>query len=375
MLNRLLLVHSYFPDFQIQGHSSAADVVHMQAAIRSLHDGTPIDCGSAGTVLRFMALRASRLPGKFTLTGSERLFARPQDELVKILRQLGVQAELGPGTLTIEGSGWKMHGDTLLVPSQRSSQFATAVLFNAWELPFDLYVSLGGRPISEGYWHMSVQMVQSLGMKTDFWDGDFRVPRGQKPTVMDFAAEIDMSSAFAIAGAAAVGGQATLSDFPQRSLQPDAAFTSILERMGVPVVRTVHGLKIDQAKRLNGVVVNLRSMPDLFPVLAALCTLADGDSELAGAPHLAHKESDRIQRMVELIRATGRPVEALNDGIKITGAPVVPASSIRFDCAEDHRLAFAAAILKLAGMPIEILNPQAVNKSFPEFWGLVGCPP
>ena len=64
MLNRLLLVQSYFPDFQIRGTSLAADVVHMRAALSGLHDGSTIDCGSAGTVLRFMALRASRQPGE-----------------------------------------------------------------------------------------------------------------------------------------------------------------------------------------------------------------------------------------------------------------------------------------------------------------------
>lgn len=374
MLNRLQLVQSYFSDFKIHGESAADDVALMRAAVSGLHSGQIIQAGAAGTVLRFMALRASRLPGRFEFTGTARLFARPQEELTRILRQLGVHAQLSESSLVVESAGWKLHGDTLLVPSVRSSQFATAVLFNAWDLPFDLYVSLGGRPISEGYWRMSVQMAQSLGMKIDFWDGDFRIPRGQKPTCQEFTAEIDMSSAFALAGAAAAGGQVTLTDFPERSVQPDAAFVSILERMGVPIQRSGHGLRIEKAKRLNGVAVNLKSTPDLFPVLAALCALAEGNSELLGASQLVHKESDRIQKMVELIHAIGRPVEACSEGIKITGSRMAPTATVRFDCAEDHRLAFAAAIFKVAGVDIEILNPESVSKSFPEFWRLIGCP-
>ena len=171
MLNRALLAQSFAPELKIHGDSKAEDVEVMRAALKALAGHQPIFCGAAGTVLRFMALRASRVPGKHLLTGSRRLFERPQAELLKILRQLGVDARLGPDSLEIEGAGWKVQGDTLLVPSDRSSQFATAVLLNAWGLPFDLYVSLGARKVSTGYWKMSAQMAQRLGMKIDFWDG------------------------------------------------------------------------------------------------------------------------------------------------------------------------------------------------------------
>jgi 3-phosphoshikimate 1-carboxyvinyltransferase len=375
MLNRLLLVKSYFPDLHVSGDSDADDVIKMQQAIGALHAGRDIDAGAAGTVLRFMALRASRVPGRHRIVGSPRLFTRAPEELARILWQLGVQAEFGPDSLILESTGWKVHGDTLLVPSQRSSQFASSVLLNAWDLPFDLYVSLGGGRVSEGYWRMSVQMAQRLGMKIDFWDSDFRVPRGQKPQVFESSAEIDMSSAFALAGVAAVGGHATFVDFPEPSLQPDAAFVDILERMGVPIVRGGHRLKVEKAARLNGVMVNLKSTPDLFPVLAVLCTLAEGESELFGAPHLVHKESDRLARVAELIRAMGRVAEVREDGVKITGPRAqARAEKIVFDCDHDHRLAFAAAVVRQAGFNIEIRHSEVVSKSFPRFWSMLGWP-
>ena len=118
-----------------------------------------MDCGDGGTVLRFLALRASRIEGRHRLTGSPRLFSRPHEELMKILSQLGIAAEFESESLTIESAGWKPQGDTLHVPSHRSSQFASAVLLNAWDLPFDLYVSPTGAGISEGYWRMTQKMV------------------------------------------------------------------------------------------------------------------------------------------------------------------------------------------------------------------------
>lgn len=376
MMNRALLAQSYFPDLKIHGDSTADDVRLMKEALASLRAGRAIDCGSAGTVLRFMTLRAAREPGKHRLQGEKRLFERPQQELQKILSQLGVQSHFGADHLEIEGTGWKMQGDTLVVPADRSSQFATAVLLNAWDLPFDLFVALGGRKVSEGYWKMSERMAIQLGMKMDFWDGDFRIPRGQKVTAQEIHIETDMSSAFAVAAVAAVSGRATLTDFPEMSVQPDAQFVSILSGMGVPVSKSSQGLKVERTSRLNGVRVNLKSTPDLFPVLAALCALAVGESDLYGAPQLVHKESNRLEAMAAIIEQLGRKVLRKDDGLQILGEePVKPGSPVDFDSDQDHRLAFAGAIFKAAGLPVKILNPGVVRKSLPEFWNILGWAP
>jgi len=345
----------------------------MKAAIAALEAGKEMDAGSAGTVLRFMALRASRVPGEHRIIGHRRLFERPQQELLKILKQVGVEAKLTETSLELKGQGWRMHGDTLLVPFERSSQFATSVLLNAWDLPFDLYVSLGQQKVSEGYWRMSTRLAQDLGMRIDFWDSDFRVPRGQKINRTEYTAEVDVSSAFAIAAIAAVSGTATFLDFPAVGLQPDVGFVTILERMGVPRTLTATSLKVDRALSLSGVSVNLKTMPDLFPVLAVLCALAKGESDLYGAPHLIHKESDRLNQIASLLNLLGRDVRVKEDGLSIQGERIVPPGpGVTLDCAGDHRLAFAAAVLQAAGFTIEILHPEAVTKSFPEFWSIVG---
>ena len=383
MLNRLLLAKSYSPSLTIAGESQCEDVQLMIQGLADLNRPSSgaareISVGSGGTVLRLLALRAARLGGEFILRGTTRLFERPQDELLKILRQLGVDGELGSNFLRLKGSGWKLHGDTLLVPFARSSQFATAVLLNAWDLPFDLFVSLGGQKVSEGYWRMSVRIAHDLGMKIDFWDGDFRIPGGQKIAAQSYAAETDLSSAFAVAAVAAVSGSASFTDFPTQSLQPDAEFVRIIGSMGVPMIMSGATLRVDKADALNGVAVNLKNCPDLFPVLAALCTLAEGDSHLYGASQLAHKESNRMQRMSEMIQRLGRNAEVLDDGLMIRGPALRPpvalaqAEPVMVECDQDHRLAFAAAVFRAAGFNITIEHPEVVRKSFPEFWNLLG---
>jgi 3-phosphoshikimate 1-carboxyvinyltransferase len=275
----------------------------------------------------------------------------------------------------IRSEGWRPQGDTLLVPSDKSSQFLSGVVLSAWGLPFDLFVS--PRPSknlpSESYWQMTRRMVARAGMALQFWDHDFRIPKDSEILVDSMDMEPDVGSMFVVAALAAVSGSATLLDVPTDGLQPDIGFIRILETMGVPVERTAQTLKVHRAANLQGVAVNLRQMPDLFPVLAALAGLANGPSDLYGAPQLVHKESNRLARMTDLLQMLGRKVEPREDGLKILG-PCPSSSSwspFEVNVEEDHRLAFAMAVWKAAGVPVTIRGGDSVNKSFPEFWSLL----
>lgn len=373
ILNRLLVIQSFQPRLQIHGDSDCDDVVLMKHGLKSLLVGEPVECGQAGTVLRFLALRASRLKGRHVLKGHESLFARPQQELVKILGQLGVLVEIEKNQIVVSGDGWRPQGDTLHVPVERSSQFVSGVLLNSWDLPFDLFVTLGRQKVSEGYWKMTQKICEGLGLHMERWEQDFRVKRGQTVSVFEATAEVDMSSAFSLAAAAAVGGQVTLLDFPATSLQPDFVFVNVLQSMGVPARLEAGHLKVSRAERLLGLNMDLKSCPDLFPSLCVLCALAEGESELSGAPHLQFKESDRLAHVVELVRWMGRSIERTEGGVKILGAPVLPRSErLHFDPQGDHRLAMAAALLRFAGYDVEIREPAVVRKSFPGFWQALG---
>ena len=122
----------------------------------------------------------------------------------------------------------------------------------------------------------------------------------------------------------------------------------------------------------------MQNCPDLFPVVSALCACIEGTSHLYGALHLAYKESDRIQETAKLLEKFERKVTILKDGLIIEGRSISTKndpSAFSFNPQEDHRMAMAAGLLKKTGAPIRILNPQVVNKSFPEFWSVVNVEP
>jgi 3-phosphoshikimate 1-carboxyvinyltransferase len=375
LINRALIIQSYFSELNIVGDSDCDDVLKLRSGLEDLKASRTIECGDGGTVFRFLALRASRIPGRHVLTGSARLMSRPHEELIRIFHQLSVKANFTGRELILETEGWHPQGDTLGVPSHRSSQFVSSVLLNAWDLPFDLFVSPIGAGISEGYWRMTQKLVSALGMKMETWDHDFRVPAGQKISSNFAVIEPDMSSAFAVAAAAAVAGSATLMEFPRESLQPDFSFVSILSKMGVPISFQKDLLKVQKAPKLNGVAVKLSNSPDLFPVLATLCALAEGDSELYGAPQLVYKESNRIEKIKELLRVTGRDLEVMPDGIKISGKLDLSKEPFEFDPDHDHRLAMAASLLHLAGAHLKLRDANVVTKSYPGYWQAIGWQP
>ncbi len=397
---RALTVKSYFPSFQIKGDSACDDALHMKTALEQLassqrrKESPTMDCGLSGAVLRFLALRLAREPDlragsprdvlrstskrepcSFILKGQPRLFERPLQELISLLGQLSCETKRGRDHLHINSEGWRLVGDALTVSGARSSQFASAVLLNSWLLPSDLHLSLEGPLVSSSYFQMSLSFLSSLGMKIEparqSGTREYYIPARQKPHKLFFEPEQDMSCLFALSAMTVGGGEVVWTEWPEQSWQPDFVFPGLLQKMGFKVIQKNHTLKITGALKLHPIEYNIKDNPDLFPVLSALCALSKGESHLYGAPHLLNKESNRLERMARLISKTGRLVTVLEDGLIIRGP--LSDKKIRafdFDPAGDHRMAMAGAVLKKAGIPIRILNPEVVNKSFPDFWHL-----
>ncbi len=386
LLLRALIVQSYFPKLQITKNSLCEDVLSMEAGLKNLKEQTTINDLHGGAVLRFLALKASRKSGSFILKGSNRLFQRPTQELKMVLNQLSCDTQFTSNSLHLKSQGWFLSGDALTVPAHRSSQFASAVFLNSWNLPHDLFVNIEGPIISHSYFEMTLAFLRFLGMQIQGSNGEYCIPARQEIHQTTYHPEPDMSCLFSLAALTGIEGETIFTDWPETSLQPDFIFPSILSDMGfqVKVYRTgieKRGgfIKIKKEEELKPIKCNMKNSPDLFPVLSALCAITNGTSHLYGAPHLRYKESHRIEQMATLLSQVGRKVKVQEDGLIITGKPVLPEEKtqtlISFDPQKDHRMAMAAALLKKAGFPLRILNPEVVNKSFPDFWSAANIVP
>lgn len=369
-LIRALVLRDYDPGIRILGSSLCNDVVDTERALRNFRQGIRVlDCGEGGLVFRLLLSRVSRVAGEWMLRGSSKLLGRPHDSLFDALRDLGVEVSVGAGEVSLKSSGWHDPHRPIRVDAGVSSQFASAILLNAWDLEFPLMLELEGTRVSEGYWEMSLDMVRHFGMEVqEVGPGVFRVPADQRIHRAEFRAEADLSSAFAVASLAAVAGRAEIIQFPWKTRQPDRYFVDLLGQMGAGVREAGDSLFVERAPALRPIEVSLALSPDLFPVLSVLCALAKGRSRLFGAPHLRHKESDRIAETARLLAAMGREARALEDGIEIEGRPLANGErAFVFDPGQDHRLVMAAATARWAGYAVNVLNSDVVSKSFPEF--------
>ena len=373
LMNRSLILSSFKNDLQIKGQSLSEDVLYLKKALQEFANGrTEFHCGEAGTVLRFLALRVSRKKGEYTLFGSQRLFLRLKHELLKVLGQVGCHIEVQQNSLKIHSEGWRLTGDVMDIPSSQSSQFLSATALSSWGLDFDLPICAKNR-ISEGYWQMTRRFLTQSGLSLAEVGDEIYIPKHQYPTLSSYSIEQDMSNAFAVAAAASLKGSAHFIGLKcEESLQPDAYAFEILKQMGVSVEETKLGLFLTKAKTLKPIKVQLSSRPDLFPILCVLCSFAQGESILSGAVQLVNKESDRQKKMHELLGKLGVKAEMIDGGLTIQGGKVDSRKVIEFDTDRDHRLAMAAGLFKLMGLKINLSESSVVNKSFPDFWKVIG---
>jgi 3-phosphoshikimate 1-carboxyvinyltransferase len=377
LMNRALLVKSFFPEIKISGESDCEDVRQMQKATQNL-SADLFDCKDAGTVLRFLTFRLSREKGQFCLRGSDRLFSRPQGEMLEILSQLGVTCHLQDNQLLVNSQGWQKPLQTLLVNRQKSSQFATGLLLSCWNLPFDLRFELFPKQQDDSYWQMTLEFAKSLGMEIHQSNEGFLIPAGQFCRQHEIDIEPDQSSAFALAASAALCGEAQFTTFSQTSIQPDFAFIDLLEKMQVPLQWSGTNLKIQQTKKFLPVETAMDSTPDLFPVLAVICAFAEGTSALGIPQRLIYKESNRLAKTLELLQLMKVRVETKNSVLHIHGegqALKDMKQEFVFNPDEDHRMAMAAGLLKKLDWPVKILFSHVVDKSFPEFWRILEATP
>ena len=181
------------------------------------------------------------------------------------------------------------------------------------------------------------------------------------------------SAGYFLAAAALAPGRVTVDGLDPESPQGERRFPEVLRRMGCEVSEapSEEGVRVTVtgASRLRGISVDMRSMPDAAPTLAAIAPFAEGTTRIRGISHLRHKESDRIAALADGLGRLGARAAATDGGLAIE--PPESGASLRaaaLDAHGDHRIAMALALTGLRVPGVRIRNPQVVAKSFPGFW-------
>lgn len=328
--------------------------------------------GNSGTSLRLLLSIVSLARGEFILTGSPRMLKRPIGDLVVALNQLGVEAscvaENDFPPVLVRARGIK--GGKVTISGEKSSQYVSSLLLSGPYAERDIEIEVTGGLISSSYVDITLEVMRQFGIPVTC-DGYryFRIPAGNGYRARQFLVEGDISSAsYFWAAAAVTGGMVTTENIhPYTTQQGDIGFLQVLEEMGCGIERQTDRVTI-RGRALSGIEVDMCTMPDLVPTLAAISLFANGKTSIRNVPQLRHKESDRLSSIALEWGGLGARVEELADGLIIHGGGRLSGGAV--EAYDDHRLAMSLAVVGLKVPGIKIRDENCVNKSFPGFWQL-----
>jgi 3-phosphoshikimate 1-carboxyvinyltransferase len=333
-----------------------------------------IDCGLAGTVMRFIPPVAALISGTTHLDGDASARRRPMATTLDALRQLGVGIDDGdtgrlPFTMT---SPSELTGNSVTIDASQSSQFVSGLLLAGARMPGGLTITHTGESVpSLPHIEMTITCLADRGVRVSTpQEGVWKVEPGPIAP-LEVTIEPDLSNAAPFLAAALItGGAVTLHGWPEHTTQVGAHVPALLEAFGASVVRTSGSVTVDgragwsPGTPLKAVDLDLSHAGELAPNLVTLSALADGPSRFRGIGHLRGHETDRLSALVENIRALGGVATEHPEGIDVVPAPLRGGVWKSF---EDHRMATSGALLGLAVPGVIVDDIACTSKTLPEF--------
>lgn len=326
--------------------------------------------GSSGTLARFLpGLLAGSARGRWTVDGSDQLRRRPLGPLVEALQALGgrvIPAPCGKLPLQVEGGG--LAGGAVAVPGDTSSQFISGLLMAAPLARSAVEVSVTEGLVQPAYVGITINLMRRFGARVEADSGYRRLrvePGGYQGRSLSLEGDAS-SAAYLLALAALTGGRVVVENVGYDSLQPDARFVDLLEKMGCQVVRGESALEVRGAKALRGgFTADMTPMSDQALTLGVLGSFADHPVTVVGVGHIRQHESDRIAVFCQQMSKLGIEARERDDGFTVYPGQHQQAV---IDPHDDHRVAMAFALVGARVPGVVIDDPACVGKTYPGYF-------
>ncbi len=333
-----------------------------------------LDVGNSGTTTRLMSgiLAAQNFTSR--VNGDASIQKRPMKRIITPLSMMGadITSELGNDCAPLIVNGKQLKGIHYDSPVA-SAQVKSAVLFAG--LYADGETSVAEPAVSRNHTEL---MFEEFGVDISCQGKKVTV----KPATELYARKVnvpgDISSAayFMVAGAITPNSEIIIKNVginPTRD-----GIIKVFDMMGanMNVEKTSGNIGEPTAditvstSSLKGCVIGGDIIPTLIdeiPAIAILACFAEGETVIKDAQELKVKESNRIDVMVDNLKAMGADIEATEDGMIIRGGKTLHGAII--DSKLDHRIAmsFAVAAMNAEG-DTEILGSECVDISYPSFY-------
>ena len=371
-------------------HNGQCTIHNSQFTIHNGEGARVIDVGAAGTTMRFLTSVLATTPGTYILTGSQRMQQRPIGPLVDALRQLGAEIsyECAEGYPPLRICGRQLHGGTLRLAGDVSSQYVSSLLMIAPRLTGALRIELTGVVGSRPYIDMSMSMMRHFGVETR-WDDERTISVAeQKYVAVPIAIESDWSAASYWYEIVLLSPEfhetATLHGLFSDSMQGDSAVADIFARLGINTIAMARGGSSEgvmlqrQSAPPARIEWDFTMTPDLAQTVVVACAAKGVAFRFSGLRSLRIKETDRIAALCTELAKLGVYVDVIGDDVMEWAGPdgqrqgpvsyMSPLPGTSIATYDDHRMAMAFAPVAWTLGSIVIENETVVSKSYPRFW-------
>jgi len=337
-------------------------IVYGTKKIKAPH--TPVNCNESGSTLRFLIPIFSLSDKKVSFTGKPGLIRRPQSIYKEIFKDDGNTFEIENNIITINGS---IKGREYTLKGNISSQFFTGLMFSLPLLEEDSTILIDGSLESKGYIDLTIATLKEFGIEIKELENGYFIKGNQNYEPTNFNIEGDYSQAAFFLVGGILNGRIKMSNLELESLQGDKAIIDVIKSMKGKVIFMENGFITDSSPT-TGEVIDLTNFPDLGPIIALLGCLSNGKTRIVNAGRLRHKESDRINSTVKILKALGANISSTKDEIIIKGRKSLK-GGVTVDSYNDHRIAMMVSIAAaLSEEKVTLTNANAVNKSYPNFF-------
>jgi 3-phosphoshikimate 1-carboxyvinyltransferase len=333
--------------------------------------GGTIDCGLAGTVLRFLPPVAALAAAPTRFTGDAAAAARPITGLLDALARLGARVS-EPRTLPFTIGGGSFRGGGVTLDAGPTSQFVSALLLSGARFPEGVQVSHQGGPLpSVPHIEMTCTLLRRRRVTVERTaEYAWHVHPGPIAALDEYV-EPDLTNAASLLAAALVTGGELTTVWPDVSVQAADDLIGVLAAFGARITYSAGPdgrlVTVSGADGVSGADVDLHAVSELTPVAAALAAVADSPSTIRGVAHIRGHETDRLAALASGLSVLGADARETADGLAITPRPLHGGV---FATDADHRLAHAAALIGLVTPGVELDDVACTTKTLPDFPGL-----
>ena len=341
-----------------------------------LNKNTKLSLGNAGTAFRPLTAVLSVMGGTYELKGVNRMHERPIKDLVDALTQIGAKIDyignIGYPPLKISPGSIKCNKN-INIKGNISSQYLTALLIAGPLCNQDLKIKVIGNLISKPYIDITLKLLTQFGIRyKNNEEGNFTLSASSRfKSPKKIKVEGDASSASYFFAAGAIAGSVEVSNINKSSIQGDLEFLKIIKKMGANIEYLSDSIKVSKKRKLTGMTIDCKNIPDAAMTLAILALFAKGSTTLKSIASWRVKETDRISAMEAELKKLGASVLSTKSSITIK-PPKVINNNIVIDTYDDHRIAMCFSLICLANKNIVINDPDCTNKTYPNFFKDLG---